>query len=160
MARDSNLLPEPVQEEIKKLKMLWGFCCCSPLLYLFVSWMLKKTLLSSDTFFKFPQLSDFISPYALIALAVVQAWVFFVQWLYIRKATPQPDSGARLVYYRRRTFALLAVSESGALMGFIVFLLCGDLMAMFVFGLAAMVFYAQSYPSFTAFGVRSAGNSD
>jgi hypothetical protein len=142
---------ESVREDLNRLKITWGLCCASPILYLLFSQLIQQMYFSANEM-GFAQLSSSRYRGAIIgcgfAALVVQAVMLFVR----KRGEQQMRRTAKSTHqlfqiYTRRTFKLMLLSEAVVILGFALFLLNGQTTALLGFGIAGMLFYAQSYPS-------------
>jgi len=134
------------QQELRQLVFMWAICCCSPLLYLSVSWLLIKIKLSG-----FYPLSHDVWISTLIGIALfslaLQLTHFFLKLRTRRQlATHLNDPAAFMKLLTRRLFTLILLCELPVFTGFCLFIIDGNLNAIFGFGLVSMLLYAQSHP--------------
>ncbi|MCX7019106.1 MAG: hypothetical protein WCK47_12795 [bacterium] len=151
---DGRSLPpglKTAREEIKRLKFLWALCCLTPLLYMLIARAIDDSWFQPAARHGFVAMrgSTYIVVSGVFACAAgfLQILIFIVKRNYaaeIRKPALKPTEIMQIL--KKRTIILAAISESAILLGFILFLLRGDLAAMFAFGVLAFVYYAQSYP--------------
>ena len=142
---------EQVRGDLNRLKITWGLCCASPILYLLFSQFIQSTYFTSKDM-GFAQLSSNaykIAIGAAVTLAfVVQAVMFVVRRRHAMEMRRTAKSAHQLVQiYTRRTFKLMLLSEAVVIIGFVLFLLNGQALVLLAFGIAGMLLYAQSYPS-------------
>lgn len=83
--------------------------------------------------------------FAMIGLEV--ALLGLKRWFDEQARRVEQDLFQAMKIYLKRTLVLLALSELPALGGLLFFLACGNMRAVFIGGVAAYLFYAQSYPS-------------
>ena len=143
---------ESIRSDLLKLKIMWGMCCITPVLYLLIAQVIARNLfLWQDTpgFFRLAPESYRALLLALGGFAVlVQGLILIVRYHFRgRMTTGIPHATKLLNCYTRRTLALVVLSELTVASGFVMFLLNGQLSAVFMFGLVGLVYYAQSYPS-------------
>lgn len=144
---------DSVRSDLHRLKVMWIICCLSPLFYLFVARLISKAWFDFNTQqHGFLGLSD--RNYVILAaifgaLAVaLQGVIIFLRQRYAAEMRRTGRSAMLLLQiYMRRTIFLMGLSETTIFLGFILFLLNGDIRAIFVFGLIGLFYYAQSYPS-------------
>ncbi|MGI8906209.1 MAG: hypothetical protein ACR2IE_06940 [Candidatus Sumerlaeaceae bacterium] len=89
---------------------------------------------------------------AVMCCAVLALAVQGVMFLVRRKHEEEMRRTAKSTYqllriYTRRTFKLMLLSEAVVILGFVLFLLNGQAAVLLGFGIAGMLYYAQSYPS-------------
>jgi heme O synthase-like polyprenyltransferase len=142
---------EPVRDDLNRLKITWGLCCASPILYLLFSQFIQQTFFSAHEM-GFAQLPFSQYRFAVIGAAcaalAIQALMFYVRRRHESEMRRTCKSAAQLLkVYSRSTFKLMLLSEAVVIFGFILFLLNGQSAVLLAFGIAGMVFYAQSYPS-------------
>lgn len=145
---------EAMRVELVKLKTMWSLCCFTPILYLLVAQIVASRVFASREVPGFIRLQDETYRALLFGaggLAIsLQGTILWVRRFYDTRMRSASRDAARLLhFYTRRTFVLVALSETMALIGFVLFLLNGQLSAAFCGGLIGMIFYAQSYPSET-----------
>lgn len=143
---------ESVRDELNRLKITWALCCASPILYLLFSQFIQDMYFSAKDM-GFAQLpANYYRGVVIGCAAVVVAMQIIM--LIVRKRhdgemrnTAAKSAPLLLSIYTKRTFKLMLLSEVAVLLGFVLFLLNGQIAVLFAFGIAAMLCYAQSYPS-------------
>ena len=136
-----------VREETRQLVFMWGFCCCSPVIYLSLAWMAQRWL----GFTGFFDLATETWRNLLIGvgvIAVVLQVLHLVVRLRVREKLEQrmADPQGFMALLTRRTFGLIFLSELPVFLGFVLWILQGSLSPIFGFGIASMFLYAQSHP--------------
>lgn len=134
--------------EVRRLVILWGACCVSPIMYLAAAAILQETLMNGGGFLP---MSGEIWKNTLIGLGV---WAVVMQTLHLlvkrrykaQLAELAADTGGYMRLLTRRTMILISLSELTVFAGFCLFILQGDLLPVFGGGVAAMLLYAQSHP--------------
>jgi hypothetical protein len=127
--------------------MMWATCCCSPLLYLGASWVIRR-FTGGKAFYPLTHDRWIKSIIAISILSIVLQIIHIIIKLRAKAplATAIPNTSAYIKLLTRRTFALIFVSELPVFSGFILSLLQGNLAPVFGFGLVSMLLYAQSHP--------------
>jgi hypothetical protein len=143
---------EPVSEELRRVKWLWCVCCLSPVLYLAIARFLKAVYFipgEREGLTRLPPGQYEIAAISFLVVTLSLQVALLVVRNRFRARMCEPAAGlVRLMQlYRKRTIFLLAVSDTAGLLGFVLFLLRGDLRAVLVGGVLALAYYAQSYPS-------------
>jgi len=144
---------DPIRDELERTKWIWVACCVAPLIYLLAAhwiqrqWFHEKGhagLLTLEG-----QTRSLLAIIFLGAQILLQGAVTGVRHYFGVQLTKNRPQGIKVLMalYRKRTLVLCAISETAALLGFLYFLAVGDFRALFVGGVAAYIFYAQSYPS-------------
>lgn len=142
---------EVVKDDLNRLKLMWGMCCASPILYLFFAQLVQQACFSADEM-GFARLTPATYKWffgSAIALGVaVQLGMLWVRRTHRSKALVAARNPHQLLAaYQRRTVHLMLLSEVVVILGFTLFLLNGQAAMIFGFGIAGMLLYAQSYPS-------------
>ena len=143
--------PEPLTpgEELQRMRVWWNLCCLSPLLYLSLSlWIDARYFGDSD------KPGGLLNPgqqegivlwagFGVLATCIGAAQVF------IRRKPAQSPGNLAVVtrVFRRRMMVQLVLSDLTAFLGFLVFLLSGDMRAVLAGGVASFLYYALSFPS-------------
>jgi len=144
---------DPIREELERTKWVWLACCVAPLIYLLAAHWIQRQWFEEKGRAGFLSLDG--EARSTLAIAFLGAEVFLqglilvVRRYFAVQLTKNRSQGIKLLMalYRKRTLGLCAISETAALLGFLYFLAVGDFRALFVGGVAAYIFYAQSYPS-------------
>jgi hypothetical protein len=136
-----------VREETRQLTFLWGLCCCSPLVYLSVAWLVQRGLdfeglykVTSDTW------RMLLLSAAVIAVLLQTAHFIIRLRLRNKLETSMADPKTFMATLSWRTYGLIFMSEIPVFLGFLLWLLQGSLTPIFGFGIASMLLYAQSHP--------------
>ena len=142
---------EQVRDELNRLKITWGLCCASPILYMLFSQFIKQVYFS-PTEMGFAQLPFNQYRAAIICAGAVALAVQGIMLVVRKRDASEMRRTAKsapqlLKIYSRRTFKLMLLSEIVVLFGFGLFLLNGQATVLLGFGIAGMLLYAQSYPS-------------
>jgi hypothetical protein len=145
---DTNPPPHNYDDSLRRLVILWGACCISPIIYLGAAALVKSMFMPENGWL---QLEPFTWSRIMIGLIV---WLILLQALHLavkfsarrRFALLEPRSPAFLRFLTRRTIILIALSETAVATGFCLFLLQGEYRPIFISGIAAMLLYAQSHP--------------
>lgn len=136
-----------VREETRQLTLLWGLCCCSPLVYLTVAWLIKR---ASDFSGMYPVSADTWRNMLIgvAALAVGLQMAHFAIRLRVRSKLEETIADPRrfMATLSWRTYALIFMSELPVFLGFLLWVVQGTLTPIFGFGIASMFLYAQSHP--------------
>lgn len=142
---------EPVRDDLNRLKITWGLCCASPILYLLFSQFIQQTYFTAKEmgFAQLPWNTYRVTVISAALLALtVQALMFYVRRKHEREMRSTCKSAHQMLkIYSRSTFKLMLLSEAVVILGFCLFLLNGQAPVLLAFGIAGMVYYAQSYPS-------------
>ena len=138
-------------DRVKRIRLMWGALCCSPVLYLGVAQLVQSAYFGPSGhagIFGPPLPNLSVWGDAAIGLAcVLQVALSGTAWVFGRRlAAAPPGSPARADILRRRLFAMAMLSETVVLAGFVVFLLGGGLQWVFYLGIVAFADYAASYP--------------
>lgn len=142
---------ESVRDDLNRLKLTWGLCCASPILYLLFSRFIQDTFFASNSngFAHLPQNQYYIAiGIAGVLVLGLQVAMLVLRRRYqekMRNSMKHPQQLLRM--YSRRTFQMMLISEVAVVLGFVLFLLNGQASVVFAFGIATMLYYAQSYPS-------------
>lgn len=143
---------EPIREDLLRLKLMWIFCCVSPILYLILARFISSNFFNdADHPGLFPldphQYRAVMITFAAAAL-LLQPVIFLIRSRFAKEMRRRGGHAVRLMQiYWRRTFALFAVCEATIFLGFLLFILNGRLSDIVIFGSLGLVYYAQSYPS-------------
>ena len=138
--------------QVKRIRGLWRICLCLPMAYLFVCaavnyyYFIPRSQigiypLSQSTY----ELAFFSG---LIVALGIEAAIFMLRrdtkaYLVARAHSPRE----LIESYRWRFFIMAALCDTVSFIGVILFLLNGTLKAVFIFGLLALICYAQIHPS-------------
>jgi hypothetical protein len=140
-----------VKAELARLRTLWLFYLLSPLIYLIVALVIDYYIYKPNNR-SFVVLSD--STYRLLLLAsgalglAAEILILrFKPWFEKRILNALQDPALFRKRLTMRTFILAGICDLVALLGLLLFLVRGDIRAVFCFGLLALIYYAQVYPS-------------
>ncbi len=146
---------DSVRDDLNRLKLLWILSTTSPLLYLAISRYIKLTFFTA-TEMGFAPLPVDKFQMMVIAFALMAAGVQIAHVVMRHRFSSGLQDGRNLTVllrvYRNRTLSLMAISEIPVVLGFILFIVQGHLWSIFLFGVASLFYYAQSYPSETLLG--------
>lgn len=149
METPENMPPgfDYVREETRQLIFLWGLCCCSPVIYLSVAWLVQKSI-RFDGFIKVSPETWRMLIMGVAVIAVLLQIAHFVIRLRVRDKLEQSiaDPKTFMATLSKRTYSLIFMSEMPVFLGFILWCLQGSLTPIFGFGIASMLLYAQSHP--------------
>ena len=88
-----------------------------------------------------------VAGFATVA-AALQAAILLAKFRFGALVRGNADKPARVTQLCMwRTLVLIALSETAVLLGFMLFLVQGQMATVFGFGLVSFLYYAQSYPS-------------
>lgn len=144
---------DPIRDELERMKWIWVACCVAPLIYLLAAhWIQRQWFQEKGHAGLLTLQGQTRSLLAIVFLGteiLLQGLISVVRRYFAVQLTKNRPQGikALMAVYRKRTLILCAISETAALLGFLYFLAVGDFRALFVGGVAAYLFYAQSYPS-------------
>lgn len=152
MSNRNSLNPLPgipeLSEDLRRLTIMWGACCISPVLYLAATWFIKTYFMNGAGFFP---LNRDVWSRALIGLIVlivcIQGSHLLIKSRYrsrLANVISAPDNFIQVL--TRRTLLLIFLSEMAVFTGFCLFLLQGDPAPVFGSGIVSMLLYAQSHP--------------
>ena len=137
-----------LDQALRPSLIAWGFCCCSPILYLLVAWFLQKTWLKGQGLYPLPHdtwLRILVALGVLCLILQIAHVLVKLRWKDKLQQTADTPSGFE-ASITKRTMTLIFFSELPVMLGFCLFLIQGNLDALFGFGLFAMLLYAQSHP--------------
>lgn len=145
-----NSPPATYDDQLRRLIILWGICCLSPIMYLAMAALIRAHLMRDGGWFP---LEPFTWSRVMIGLGV---WLVSLQVLHLavrfyarrRLALLAADQDAFFRLLTRRTFILISLSETAIATGFCLFLLQGIYTPLLGGGIAAMLLYGQSHPRF------------
>lgn len=144
---------EPVRGDLLRLKIIWILCCLSPLVYLTFSRFVVTEWFTAAGSQGFYHLAPESYRTLLVVLGVVvlglEGLLLYVRHHFsVQMGSRSARSAAQLLQiYLKRTIFLAAISEIATFLGFVLYLFNGELSSVFLFGMAGLIFYAQSYPS-------------
>ena len=152
---DEALVPKPrldiIKPDLVRLKTIWMLCCSMPMFYLVIAHLIRAHIFDGEQsgFASLPHVQYNYLLWALIGLGMAcQLVMLGVRMVYGKKLQAAAGNLSALIrVYSRRTFIMIGLSETTALLGFILFLVNGQFPVVFAFGIASMLLYAQSYPS-------------
>jgi hypothetical protein len=136
----------------KSLRRIWNVCIFFPPTYWLVCWAINHWWFTpKEMYFGMLGLSHKAS-YLLILLVGVAAGL--IQWAIVglkriaarRMSDEEMTPAIFAAHLRTRTYLLLALCDTVALLGVIVFLMGGLLLAPFIFGMLSMLYYLQCRP--------------
>lgn len=138
----------PFPMRMRRLIILWGACCMSPIMYLAIAMLIKSAFMHDGGWLPMEPFTWSRVMMGLVVLVVLlQVLHIAVKVVARRKLTQladHMDGFTRLL--TRRTFILIAISETAVATGFVLFLLQGTFQPILGSGIAAMLLYAQSHP--------------
>ncbi|MBX7244940.1 MAG: hypothetical protein K1X53_05550 [Candidatus Sumerlaeaceae bacterium] len=159
MARDNiekpesrAALPEPLQEELQHLRLLWSLALLSPIIYLAIAKYAQGNWLDPKTGAGLVSLSALSLRNLWVGACAALALLQPIHWAYRRRMdralAREAASEERLkALLSRRTMVLLIFSEVAMLAGLGFYLAAGDMRLMLLAGCFAFVYYAQSFPA-------------
>jgi hypothetical protein len=146
---DPGVSPPTRDGELRRMRVFWGFCCASPLVYLLVAMWINGSYFSEPG-----GRGGLINPDPDARLRLWAAFVVCASTIAValplirRRGTPETaDRAAILRVFRRRVLAQMALCDLAAFLGFVLFVLTADMRAVLVGGLVALLCYGQSYPT-------------
>jgi O-antigen ligase len=143
---------EPIRNDLVKLKVMWSMCCVTPILYLVIAQVITTNVFAWRETPGFFHVGNEAYRYLLMGVLglalLAQGLIVYVRRFYERRMRSGSRHAAKLLQcYLKRTLFLVILSETTVLSGFILFILNGQLAAVFATGLVGLLYYAQSYPS-------------
>ena len=154
LMNDEALAPKPrldiIKPDLLRLKTAWMICSASPILYLFLADLVRTNWFEGGK--GLANLSALQDKYLIwsvgAVVCILELVLLMVRFKFQSKLDEAASSLSTLIRtYTKRTFIMIALCETTAVLGFIVFLMDGHLPIICAFGIASMMMYAQSYPS-------------
>ena len=142
-------------DELMRLKLLWYFACTTPLIYLLIAhgvqvvWFDRPGYSNGFSSLTAMQGRILFKSYATAALALA-CWLVYWRMKPFHLTPLQQDQNsttALLPLFRRRAFAMMALSDLTAGSGLIIFLLTANMKFILLGGIAAYLMLTLAYPA-------------
>lgn len=140
-----------VRREIARERWLWRFFLCLPVLYLLLCVAINNLYFLPNHISGFIVLKKSVLKiifYFACAFATAAACaIIVIKGVFSAKIdSAKPDEKKIITLLRTRLIVLASLCDTTSAMGVILFLLGGDLRHMMIFGIFALVLYAQICP--------------